>query len=185
MEGGENTVLSAYKEMPFSSSLLKTQQFYHVKLAARIHRLSDICEVLCADVWVPLCEFNSFLSKRLQCDGSVWCYNYMWFLHICCLYKWHAVNDDAVFLIVRCLSVPPFCREIITTQSAKWTENWIRLYLFSAFGNSNSFYLWWSHYSYSVHIVPLIKMADYCDEAPCHSNLHKSYTPTLTSAQPY
>lgn len=53
----------------------------------------------------------------------------------------------------------------------------------SASGSSNFFNLWWFHYGYSVHIVRLIKLADYGDEAHCHSNLHKSYPPTLAAAQ--
>lgn len=141
-------------------------------------------KLLCSDIWFKLCEFSSYLSRRPQCDGTV-CWDSITvcdFLHICCLDKWQSVNDDAVLLIVRCLSVVEFCWEIITIQSPILTKK-----LDSAF---SVFSLKQPMVSISddhdvVHIMQLIEMADYDNEASCHSNLHKSHTPTLTSARLY
>lgn len=63
-------------------------------------------------------------------------------VYICCLYKKHAQNDDAVFVTVKCLSLALLSHNIICQKERK-LDSALSVFsvAFPASGSSNFFYL--------------------------------------------
>lgn len=121
MEGGKNkpTCLHTWRcHSPPNCSAISKIHFYHMAQQPHDKITHLICKMLNGDVLVTLCEICSYLSRGPQCDGAV-CWAAVTtcdFPHICCWYKWHALNEDTVFLIVMYLSVAVFCKDIMAVH---------------------------------------------------------------------